>query len=77
MGMPLDLLWLTIPAYVVLQIVALTRSSGGSRVAAALPLFVIRDPVGHDVQRLQALEFPQHLQTFVGDLGSGEVERFH
>jgi hypothetical protein len=39
--MPLDLLWLTIPAYVVLQVVALMRSSGGSRVAAALPLFVM------------------------------------
>jgi hypothetical protein len=41
MGMPLDLLWLTIPAYVVVQIVALMRSSGGSRVAAGLPLFVM------------------------------------
>ncbi len=39
MGMPLDLLWLTIPGYVVLQVVALMRSSGGSRLAAALPLF--------------------------------------
>ena len=41
MGMPLDLLWLTVPAYVVLQIVALMRSSGGSRVVAVLPLFVM------------------------------------
>ena len=41
MGMPLDLLWLTIPAYVVLQVVALMRSSDGSRVAAVLPLFVM------------------------------------
>jgi hypothetical protein len=41
MGMPLDLLWLTIPAYVVLQVVALMRSSGGSRVAAVLPLFIM------------------------------------
>ena len=41
MGMPLDLLWLTIPAYVVVQVVALMRSSGGSRTAAALPLFVM------------------------------------
>jgi hypothetical protein len=38
--MPLDLLWLTVPGYVVLQVVALMRSSGSSRVAAALPLFV-------------------------------------
>ena len=41
MGMPLDLIWLTIPAYVVVQVVALMRSSGGSRMAAALPLFVM------------------------------------
>ncbi len=41
MGMPLDLIWLTVPAYVVLQIVALMRSSGGSRMAAVLPLFVM------------------------------------
>jgi hypothetical protein len=41
LGMPLDLLWLTVPAYVVLQVVALVRSSGGSRLAAALPLFVM------------------------------------
>ena len=41
MGMPLDLIWLTVPAYVVLQVVALMRSSGGSRVAAVLPLFVM------------------------------------
>ena len=41
MGMPLDLLWLTIPAYVVVQVVALMRSSGRSRMAAALPLFVM------------------------------------
>ena len=41
MGMPLDLLWLTIPAYVVVQAVAMARSSGGFRVAAVLPLFVM------------------------------------
>ena len=41
MGMPYDLLWLTIPAYVVVQVVALLRSAGGSRVAAVLPLFVM------------------------------------
>ena len=38
---PLDLLWLAIPAYLVLQVVALLRTSGGSRLAAALPLFVM------------------------------------
>ena len=31
--MPLDLLWLAIPAYVVLQVVAMMRISGGSRIA--------------------------------------------
>jgi heme A synthase len=41
MGLPLDLLWLTIPAYVVMQVVAMMRSSGGSRMAATLPLFVM------------------------------------
>jgi uncharacterized membrane protein len=39
--MPLDLLWLTVPAYLVLQVVALMRSSGGSQAAAALPLVVM------------------------------------
>lgn len=41
MGMPLDLLWLTVPAYVVVQVVALFRSAGSSRLVAALPLFVM------------------------------------
>ena len=41
MGMPLDLIWLTIPAYVVVQVIALMCSSSGSRMAAALPLFVM------------------------------------
>ena len=41
MLMPLDLLWLTIPAYVIVQAVAMTRSSGGFRVAAVIPLFVM------------------------------------
>ncbi len=41
MGMPLDLLWLTIPAYVVVQVVAMIRSTGGSRIAAGLPLLVM------------------------------------
>jgi hypothetical protein len=45
--MPLDLIWLTIPAYVVVQIVALMRSSGGSRVAAVLPLFVMVPVFAH------------------------------
>ena len=41
MGMPLDLIWLTIPGYVVVQIIAMMRSSNGSRMTAALPLFVM------------------------------------
>ena len=41
MGMPLDLIWLTIPAYVVVQVIALMRSSNGSRIAAALSQFVM------------------------------------
>ncbi len=41
MGMPLDLIWLTIPAYVVVQIITLMRSSRGSRMTAALPLIVM------------------------------------
>ena len=41
MGMPLDLIWLTIAAYVVVQVIALMRSSSRSRMAAALPLFVM------------------------------------
>ncbi len=41
MGMPFDLIWLTILAYVVVQVVALMRSSRGSRLAASLPLFVM------------------------------------
>lgn len=31
MAMPIDLIWLTIPAFVVVQVVALMRSSGGFR----------------------------------------------
>lgn len=38
MGMPLDQIWLTVPAYVILQILVLARSSGWSRITAALPL---------------------------------------
>jgi len=41
MGTPLDLLWLAMPAYVVLPVVAMMRTSGGTRMAAALPLFVM------------------------------------
>jgi len=49
MGMPLDLLWLTIPAYVLVQVVALMRSSRGSRMVAALPLFVMGPVFVHAV----------------------------
>jgi hypothetical protein len=38
---PLDLLWLAIPAYLIMQVVALLRTSGGFRLAAALPLVVM------------------------------------
>lgn len=41
MGMPLDLIWLVIPAYVVLQIIVLVRSSRSSRMTAAVPLFIM------------------------------------
>ncbi len=41
MGMPLDLIWLAIPACVVVQVIALMRSSSDSRMAAALPLIVM------------------------------------
>ena len=41
MGMPLDLLWLTVPAYVILQILVLARSSGWDRVAAGVPLVIM------------------------------------
>jgi hypothetical protein len=37
----INLVWLTIPAYVILQVVALLRSSGWMRIAAALPLVVM------------------------------------
>ncbi len=36
-----DFLWLGVVAYVVVQIVVLLRSSGRSRIAAALPLVVM------------------------------------
>jgi len=39
--MLLDLLWLSVLAYVVVQIIVLRRSSGFGRVAAALPLLVM------------------------------------
>jgi hypothetical protein len=41
MGMPLDLLWLTVPAYVILQALVLAWSSGWHRVVAGLPLVVM------------------------------------
>ena len=39
MGMPYDLMWLSVPLYVVLQAVALARPE--SRTAAAVPLVVM------------------------------------
>ena len=39
--MLLDLLWLSVLAYVVVQIIVLPRSSGFGPVAAALPLLVM------------------------------------
>jgi len=41
----IDFLWLTVPAYIIVQIVALCWSSGRSRFAAALPL-VVMIPIG-------------------------------
>lgn len=41
MGYPLDLIWLTIPAYIVLQVVVIWRSTGASRGIAALPMLVM------------------------------------
>ena len=41
MAMLLDLLWLSVLAYVVMQIIVLRRASGFGRVAAALPLVVM------------------------------------
>jgi hypothetical protein len=38
MGFPLDLIWLAVPAYIILQFVVIWRSSGPSRWVAALPL---------------------------------------
>ncbi len=39
--MPFDLVWLAVPAYLLVQAVAISRTSGGMRVAAALPLAVM------------------------------------
>lgn len=39
--MPFDLVWLAVPAYLVVQVVAITRTAGGMRLAAALPLVVM------------------------------------
>ncbi len=41
MGMPFDLIWLSFPIYLVLQVVALMRFSRVARWAAVLPLFVM------------------------------------
>ena len=38
MGYPLDLIWLALPAYSILQIVVIRRSSGVSRWVATVPL---------------------------------------
>jgi hypothetical protein len=39
--MLLDVLWLSVLAYIVVQIIVLRRASGFGRVAAALPLLVM------------------------------------
>ncbi len=38
MGFPLDLIWLVVPAYIILQFVVIWRSTGVSRWVAAAPL---------------------------------------
>jgi hypothetical protein len=43
----IDLLWLSVPAYVIAQAVALLRTSGPWRVAAALPLAVMLPVFAH------------------------------
>jgi hypothetical protein len=39
--MPLDLLWLAVPAYVILQVLALAWSTGRARLVAGAPLIVM------------------------------------
>jgi len=41
MDFPLDLIWLAVPAYIIMQFVVIWRSSGSSRWIAALPLVVM------------------------------------
>jgi len=41
MGMPLDLLWLAVPLYLILQIIVLVRTSGTNRALAGAPLFIM------------------------------------
>ena len=41
MGMPFDVIWLAVPAYVILLVLELVRSTGKTRVAAGLPLVVM------------------------------------
>ena len=41
MGYPDDLIWLAVPAYIILQFVVIWRSSGPSRWVAAVPLVVM------------------------------------
>ena len=41
MGMMLNLLWLAVPGYIVLQVFAVALHSGRARLAAAVPLLVM------------------------------------
>jgi hypothetical protein len=41
MGFPLDLIWLAVPAYIIMQFVVIWRSSGPFRWIAASPLVVM------------------------------------
>ncbi len=66
MAMPLDLLWLTIPTYVVLQVVALLRPSGGSRVIDAAPTRGQSDEFAEgSIRRLR--EWPRSPGVFCDD----------
>ena len=41
MGLPLDLLWLAVPAYIILQILALAWTAGKDRLWSAAPLVIM------------------------------------
>ncbi len=41
MGLPFDLIWLSIPIYLVFQAILLRRTSGVPKWAAVLPMFVM------------------------------------